>query len=684
VVAAEHTGRAAGPQLLHHIRQAAGLKPHVSVVVPNYNYERFLPERLQSILDQTFQDFELILLDDVSKDGSVAILEDCARRRPCTRVVVNEKNSGSPFAQWLRGMDMARSDLIWMAEADDACAPDLLATLLPALEDRNVFMAYVKSVPIGTEGQVYGDYEDIYLNRIREGRWSQPYLATDHEEAQSGLGIANCIPNASSLVFRRFEIEPDFAETLKGMRLCGDWFFYVRAMRGGMVAYSNRPLNLHRRHAETVTKTTEGSSRYFSEFGTVRDYIRAHYRQGEATRAVIERFTTEDLDRFGVTDEAARTAILAQAAAPHEAKPMPTVMVVVSDLSPGGGQMFGIRLANGWARRGGRAILVNARHFPDHPQVVSQVDPAVALFHADSLPMSVPELVARFDVDVVHSSIWWADRFVQDHIDALPGLPWIVTMHGCHETMLDNPQIDLSFPDRFKAMLGRVQAWVPTAEKNKRVFKRHGEPARQTRIVNGIEVKPAAPLSRDKLGLREDALVLCLATRAIEEKGWFAAVEMVKRLNADGLAVDLMLIGEGPAADAVAAEAPPYVRLYGQVANLQDYIVTADVGLLPSFFAGESMPLVLLEMMAQGLPVIATDVGDIPVILGEGPQAGGAIVPLKGKTVDVDGFVAEIRKLATPAARQAAGARAKTCFEKTYTMDGMVGAYRSLYRDALS
>jgi glycosyltransferase involved in cell wall biosynthesis len=257
-------------------------------------------------------------------------------------------------------------------------------------------------------------------------------------------------------------------------------------------------------------------------------------------------------------------------------------------------------------------------------------------------------------------------------------------MHGCHETMLDNPQIDLSFPDRFKAMLGRVQAWVPTAEKNKRVFKRHGEPARQTRIVNGIEVKPAAPLSRDKLGLREDALVLCLATRAIEEKGWFAAVEMVKRLNADGLAVDLMLIGEGPAADAVAAEAPPYVRLYGQVANLQDYIVTADVGLLPSFFAGESMPLVLLEMMAQGLPVIATDVGDIPVILGEGPQAGGAIVPLKGKTVDVDGFVAEIRKLATPAARQAAGARAKTCFEKTYTMDGMVGAYRSLYRDALS
>jgi glycosyltransferase involved in cell wall biosynthesis len=680
VVAAEHTVRAAGPQLLHHIRQAAGLKPHVSVVVPNYNYERFLPERLQSILDQTFQDFELILLDDVSKDGSVAILEDCARRRPGTRVVVNEKNSGSPFAQWLRGMDMAKSDLIWMAEADDACAPDLLATLLPALEDRNVFMAYVKSVPIGTEGQVYGDYEDIYLNRISEGRWSQPYLATDHEEAQSGLGIANCIPNASSLVFRRFEIEPDFAETLKGMRLCGDWYFYVRAMRGGMVAYSNRPLNLHRRHAETVTKTTEGSSRYFSEFGTVRDYIRAHYRQGEATRAVIERFTTEDLDRFGVTDEAARTAILAQAAAPHEARPMPTVMVVVSDLSPGGGQMFGIRLANGWARRGGRAILVNARHFPDHPQVVSQVDPAVALFHADGLPMSVPELVARFDVDVVHSSIWWADRFVQDHIDALPGLPWIVTMHGCHETMLDNPQIDLSFPERFKAMLGRVQAWVPTAEKNKRVFKRHGEPARQTRIANGIEAKLATPLPRKQIGVREDALLLCIASRAIAEKGWFDAVEMTKRLNALGVPADLILLGEGPAATAIAEQAPEHVHLLGHRGNVLDYLATADVGLLPSFFPGESMPLVLTEMLAQALPVVASNAGDIGLMLGEGPDAGGTVVPLQSGKINVDGFVEAIKKLADPVEREAASRRARACYEREFTMDGMIEAYRDLYR----
>lgn len=47
----------------------------VSVIVPNYNYARYLPIRIESILNQSFQDFELILLDDASTDNSIQILE---------------------------------------------------------------------------------------------------------------------------------------------------------------------------------------------------------------------------------------------------------------------------------------------------------------------------------------------------------------------------------------------------------------------------------------------------------------------------------------------------------------------------------------------------------------------------------------------------------------------------------
>ncbi|MDP3895529.1 MAG: glycosyltransferase, partial [Mesorhizobium sp.] len=491
LVAAEYTVATTGPQLLHHIRAAAGLRPEVSVVVPSYNCAPYLGERMATIGAQTFQDFEVIVIDDCSTDGSVAILDAWSALRPGTRMIVNARNSGSPFPQWLHGMGVASGPLIWVAEADDSCERDFLATLLPAFDDRNVFLAHARSLPVDASGTVVGSH-DAYLDRIAAGRWAASFVATDHEEAASGLGIANCIPNASGAVFRRFDPDAGFAETLKGMRLCGDWFFYLRAMRGGLVAYEAAPLNRHRRHAETVTHKSEGSRRYFDEFETVRRWIAATYRQDPTTRAAIKRFTTEDLDRFGISNTGERARVLGFSPPPARAKAMPTILVVVSDLSPGGGQMFGIRLANAWARRGGRAVLLNARHFPDHPKVVAKISDRVAVFHADTMAMSFVEMIKRFDIDVVHSSIWWADRYVQDQIEALPGLPWVVTMHGCHETNIDNPGVDLSFPARMGRMLGRVDLWVHTAEKNRRVFASYGLPNSERHIANGLDIEPSA------------------------------------------------------------------------------------------------------------------------------------------------------------------------------------------------
>ncbi|WP_083097460.1 glycosyltransferase [Pseudophaeobacter leonis] len=103
-VARSHTIDAVAPMLLHHLRRVAGLVPEVSVVLPNYNYEDYLPQRLDSILAQQFQDFELILLDDASTDGSAALLESYAALRAGTQLALNTENSGSPFAQWLRGI----------------------------------------------------------------------------------------------------------------------------------------------------------------------------------------------------------------------------------------------------------------------------------------------------------------------------------------------------------------------------------------------------------------------------------------------------------------------------------------------------------------------------------------------------------------------------------------------------
>src|SRR5215469_14819662 len=95
------------------------IAPKVSIVVPNYNHARFLPQRLDSILGQTFQDFELILLDDSSTDDSRSILLEYGRRDPRVRIEFNEVNSRNPFKQWNKGVGLAHGQYVWIAESDD-------------------------------------------------------------------------------------------------------------------------------------------------------------------------------------------------------------------------------------------------------------------------------------------------------------------------------------------------------------------------------------------------------------------------------------------------------------------------------------------------------------------------------------------------------------------------------------
>ncbi|MGA1297005.1 MAG: glycosyltransferase, partial [Burkholderiaceae bacterium] len=74
--------------------------------------------------------------------------------------------------------------------------------------------------------------------------------------------------------------------------------------------------------------------------------------------------------------------------------------------------------------------------------------------------------------------------------------------------------------------------------------------------------------------------------------------------------------------------------------NPQVYFELADIGLLPSYFVGEAMPLVLLEMMAKSLPLVASNIGEIPCILGTGEDAAGLIVPLSESGIDEDALYA--------------------------------------------
>ncbi|WP_207432103.1 glycosyltransferase family 2 protein [Sabulibacter ruber] len=97
--------------------------PAISVLMPVYNAERFLKEAIDSILQQTFQDFEFIVIDDESKDNSVAIINSYTDQR--IRFIQNERNLGIS-ATLNKGIQLAKAPIIARMDADDISTPDRL------------------------------------------------------------------------------------------------------------------------------------------------------------------------------------------------------------------------------------------------------------------------------------------------------------------------------------------------------------------------------------------------------------------------------------------------------------------------------------------------------------------------------------------------------------------------------
>lgn len=101
------------------------LSPKVSVIMPVYNAEQFLPQAIESILTQTFTDFEFIIIDDGSTDGTRTTLEDYASRDLRISVLRQSPNQGI-VAALNRGIKEAKADLIAIMHADDVSLPERL------------------------------------------------------------------------------------------------------------------------------------------------------------------------------------------------------------------------------------------------------------------------------------------------------------------------------------------------------------------------------------------------------------------------------------------------------------------------------------------------------------------------------------------------------------------------------
>ncbi|MEQ9262259.1 MAG: glycosyltransferase family 2 protein [Owenweeksia sp.] len=259
--------------------------PRISVIIPNYNHAPFLEERIQSVLNQTFQDFELILLDDYSTDNSLSILENYRNKDPRISLYPNTQNSGSPFAQWNKGVELAKGELLWIAESDDSCLPEFLEELLTLLDKNpDVGIAYCQSNLVDEEGKVINNYlknlEFIYKTK----HWRQDFIRKGENVCREWMLFHNPIPNASGCLIRKEAfIEAGGADP--AMRLNGDWFLYTKILSRWNLGFSAKTLNRFRVHELTQRARTRTTYKVYDEIIEINRFIVKHIDDAEANAA---------------------------------------------------------------------------------------------------------------------------------------------------------------------------------------------------------------------------------------------------------------------------------------------------------------------------------------------------------------------------------------------------------------
>lgn len=206
--------------------------PRVSVVIPAYNAQRFIRETLDSVLAQTYRDFEVVVVDDGSKDRTREIVLSYGDAVRC----ITQANAG-PSAARNRGIREARGELIAFADSDDLWLPEKLAEQAPLFDgEGRVGLVYCRAQRIGSDGQPLPTPD----SPKPVGRVFLDFLLRNHCPTSAAVVRREC--------FERCGFFPE------DMVWAEDWHLWLRIARHYEFAAVERVLVRHRVHAGALTR----------------------------------------------------------------------------------------------------------------------------------------------------------------------------------------------------------------------------------------------------------------------------------------------------------------------------------------------------------------------------------------------------------------------------------------------
>ena len=224
--------------------------PKISVLIPTYNYARYLPEAIDSVLAQNFEDYELIVSDDCSSDQTEEVM---ARYAGDDRIRYHRHQANLGMVEnWNWCLAEARGEFIKFVFGDDKIsAPDSLTKLLRLIESHSsATLAACARHLIDSESQILDTWNDLARTGCYHGS-DVTYRCLDENR--------NLIGEPTATLFRRRDAGRGFSPEY---RQVVDLEFWFRLMEKGNLAYSSEPLCCFRKHAlqQTQKNSTDGIS----------------------------------------------------------------------------------------------------------------------------------------------------------------------------------------------------------------------------------------------------------------------------------------------------------------------------------------------------------------------------------------------------------------------------------------
>ncbi len=218
--------------------------PKISVILPNYNHAQYLPQRIESILNQTYQDFELIILDDCSTDNSMEVLSKYASHPKVSHFVVNEQNSGNTFKQWNKGINLSGGEWIWIAESDDWAEKEFLEVVMNKINQtkEKTSFCFTNSTIADADGNKLEIYNKDFPFYQVDSQTSGVVLINKYLHTQ------NIFPNASAVVFNKELYKTVNHTELQKYKINGDWYLWICLLLKGDCVFIKKALNNFRRH----------------------------------------------------------------------------------------------------------------------------------------------------------------------------------------------------------------------------------------------------------------------------------------------------------------------------------------------------------------------------------------------------------------------------------------------------